>query len=168
MIALVYYFFELLSFKVGPAEAPYAPRLLVALIALDVTLQAAGSYFFGEANPMANALLAEVVFVFGLCFCLKLRNTLARATQTLTAYSGASIVLNVLALGLGGLYQATNSPKTGALAEFFGLSLLILLLWHTAILTHLVRRAANWQTAQALPASLALTALVLMVVKLAA
>jgi hypothetical protein len=45
--------------------------------------------------------------------------------------------------------------------------LLCMLLWHTALITHILRASANWLTVQALPAAVALTFFVAMGAKMA-
>jgi hypothetical protein len=161
MIQLFFYFFELLSFRRSPADAPYSPRLLVALIGFDITFQAIVNHGFGTPGSTAVAIATDVFFIAGLAGILALRNTLARLIQTLIAYFGASFLLGLLSLGLALAYRSANAPKTGPIAVFFALGMLIVLIWHTALLTYLLRSAANWLTVQALPAALALTIVML-------
>lgn len=157
MIQLLFYFFELLSFKGSPADAPYSPGLLAGLILIDISLEAIGNYGFGNANAIVAALISPVLLCGGIAGILALRNTSARLLQTLTAYFGAVVPLNLLSLGLALGYHAFNAPKAGTVAAFFGLGMLCMLLWHTALLVHILRASANWFTVQALPAAVALT-----------
>ncbi len=157
MIQLLFYFFELLSFKGSPSDAPYSPRLLAALIVVDISLEAIGNYGFGSANAVVGALISPALLTAGVAGILALRNTSARLLQTLTAYFGAVVPLNLLSLGLALAYQTFNAPKTGTVAAFFGLALVCMLLWHTALLVHILRASANWLAVQALPAAIALT-----------
>ena len=157
MIQLLFYFFELLSFKGSPSDAPYSPNLLAALILIDISLDTIGNYGFGSANAMIGAIVSPALLIAGIAGILALRNTSARLIQTLTAYFGAVVPLNLLSLGLALGYQAFNAPKTGSVAAFFGLGLLSTLLWHTALLVHILRASANWLAVQALPAAIALT-----------
>ena len=157
MIQLLFYFFELLSFKGSPSDAPYSANLLAALILLDISLVAIGNYGFGSANAMVDAIVSPALLVAGIAGILALRNTSARLVQTLTAYFGAVVPLKLLSLGLALVYQTFNAPKAGTLANFFALGMLCMLLWHTALLTHILRASANWFAVQALPAAIALT-----------
>ena len=166
MIQLLFYFFELLSFKGSPSDAPYSPRLLAALILIDISLEAIGNYGFGNSNAMVGAIVSPALLCGGVAGILALRNTSPRLMQTLTAYFGAVLPLNVLSLGLALGYHAFNAPKAGPVAAFFGLGMLCMLLWHTALLLHLLRASANWLAVQALPAAIALTIFVAVGVQL--
>ena len=166
MIQLLFYFFELLSFKGSPSDAPYSPRLLAALILIDICLEAIGNYGFGSANAIIGAIASPALLIAGVAGILALRNTSARLLQTLTAYFGAVVPLNMLSLGLALAYQAFNAPKAGSVAAFFGLGMLCMLLWHTAVLVHILRASANWLAVQALPAAIALTIFVTVGVQL--
>ena len=157
MIQLLFYFFELLTFKRSPSDAPYSSNLLAALILVDISLEPIGNYGFGSANAIVGAIVSPALLIAGIAGILALRNTSARLMQTLTAYFGAVVPLNLLGLGLALVYQTFNAPKEGTLANFFALSMLCMLLWHTALLTHILRASANWFTVQALPATIALT-----------
>ncbi len=166
MIQLLFYFFELLSFKGSPSDAPYSPRLLAGLIVVDIFLDALGNYGLGIRSGPAAALITPALIIAALAGILALRGTLPRLLQTLIAYFGAVIPLNILSLGLALGYHASNTPKSGALAAFFGLGILCMLLWHTALITYILRASANWLTVQALPAALALTFFVAMGAKM--
>lgn len=166
MIQLLFYFFELLSFKGSPSDAPYSPSLLAVLVLIDIALEAIGNYGFGNANAMVGAIVSPVLLCGGIAGILALRNTSPRLLQTLTAYFGAVLPLNVLSLGLALGYHAFNAPKAGSVAAFFGLGMLCMLLWHTALLVHILRASANWLTVQALPAAMALTVFVTVGVQL--
>ncbi len=166
MIQLLFYFFELLTFKGSPSDAPYSPSLLAGLILVDIGLEAIGNYGFGSTHALVGALVSPVLLSAGIAGILSLRNTPQRLVQTLTAYFGAVIPLNLLSLGLALGYQAFNAPKQGSVAAFFGLGLLCMLLWHTALLVHILRASANWLTLQALPAAIALTIFVTVGVQL--
>jgi hypothetical protein len=166
MIQLLFYFFDLLSFKGSPSDAPYSPPLLAALILIDISLEAIGNYGFGSANAVVGALISPALLTAGVAGILALRNTSARLLQTLTAYFGAVVPLNLLSLGLALGYQTFNAPKAGSVAAFFGLSLVCMLLWHTALLVHILRASANWLAVQALPAAIALTIFVTVGVQL--
>ncbi len=166
MIQLLFYFFELLSFKGSPSDAPYSPSLLAALILIDISLEAIGNYGFGNSNAMVGAIVSPALLCGGVAGILALRNTSPRLMQTLTAYFGAVLPLNLLSLGLALGYHAFNAPKAGSVAAFFGLGMLCMLLWHTALLVHILRASANWLTVQALPAAMALTVFVTVGVQL--
>ena len=166
MIQLLFYFFELLSFKGSPSDAPYSPSLLAALILTDIALEAIGNYGFGNANAIFGAIVSPALICGGIAGILALRNTSPRLMQTLTAYFGAVVPLNLLSLGLALGYHAFNAPKAGSVAAFFGLGMLCMLLWHTALLVHILRASANWLTVQALPAAMALTVFVTVGVQL--
>ncbi len=166
MIQLLFYFFELLSFKGSPADAPYSPNLLAGLILLDIALEAIGNYGFGIANALVGAIISPLLLCSGIAGILALRNSSARLLQTLTAYFGAVVPLNLLSLGLALGYHAFDAPKVGSVAAFFGLGMLCMLLWHTALLMHILRASANWFAVQALPAAIALTIFVTMGVQL--
>lgn len=154
---LLLYFFDLMSFKRSPAEAPYSANILIVLIVLDLLLQAIANYGFGTDNSIAGTLIVDAAFILGLSGILAVRNTMARLLQTLVAYFGASFGLSLIAFILALLYHAAKAPKSGPIAIFFVLSTLFLVLWHTAILTHLLRAAANWLWVQAIAAAIALT-----------
>lgn len=166
MIQLLFYFFELLSFKGSASDAPYSPSLLAALILIDISLEAIGNYGFGNSHAFVGALVSPALLAGGIAGILSLRNTSARLLQTLTAYFGAVVPLNLLSLGLALVYQAVNAPKEGSVAAFFALGMLCMLLWHTALLVHILRASANWLAIQALPAAIALTIFVTMGVRL--
>lgn len=157
MSQLLLYFFDLMSFKRSPADAPYSASILITLIVLDLLLQAVANYGFGTGNSVATTLIVDAAFILGLSGILAARNTLPRLLQTLVAYFGANFGLSLIAFILALLYHATKAPKAGPIAIFFVLSMLFLVVWHTAILTHLLRAAANWLLVQALAAALALT-----------
>lgn len=154
---LLLYFFDLMSFKRSPADAPYSARTLITLIALDLLLQAVANYGFSTGNSLASSLIVDAAFILGISGILAARNTLPRLLQTLVAYFGANFGLSLIAFILALLYHAASAPKAGPIAIFFVLSTLFLVVWHTAILTHLLRAAANWLLVQALAAAIALT-----------
>ena len=154
---LLLYFFDLMSFKRSPADAPYSAAILSLFIILDLALQAIASYGFGTTSSIASALIVDAAFILGLSGIFAVRNTLPRLLQTLVAYFGANFGLSLIAFILALLFHAAKAPKTGPIAIFFVLSTVFLVVWHTAILTHLLRAAANWLLIQALAAALALT-----------
>ena len=166
MIQLLFYFFELLRFKGSPSDAPYSPNLLAGLILIDISLEAIGNYGFGSTHAITGAIASPVLLIAGIAGILALRNTFARLLQTLIAYFGAVMPLNILSLGLALVYQTFDAPKSGTLANFFALGMVCIFLWHTTLLTHILRASANWLAAQALPAAIALTIFVAVGVQL--
>ena len=157
MSQLLLYFFDLMSFKRSPADAPYSAGILSVLIGLDLLLQAFANYGFGTNNSIASTLVVDAAFILGLAGILAARNALPRLLQTLVAYFGANFGLSLIAFILALLYHSAGAPKSGPIAIFFVLSTFFLVIWHTAILTHLLRAAATWLLIQALAAALALT-----------
>jgi hypothetical protein len=163
MTKLLYFFFEMLTFKRSPAEAPYSPALLAALLIIDVLLTAVVNIGLKRPAQIDQTLITDLTVMAALAGILSLRNQSSRWLQASISFFGAALLINLLVFLLAIAYHLANAPQSGPVAGFFAISILIFFVWEIAILAHILRFAANWTMAAALPAAIAMAVLVLAV-----
>lgn len=157
LTSLLLYFFDLLALRRSASELPDSTLLLSLLFAMDVLLGSAVSTLFGSQDGLLNALLSDGLLCLGVFGLLTLRSCNARTQRTLIAMLGASALISVFALVLGLMYASlAPTPPQGALAMFFQLLILCLVVWTLAVFAHVLSDAAAWPFSAALIAALAL------------
>ena len=144
MKALLQLFWQILCFKRGPEDVPYARNLLWLLIVINLTIsitcQAIGrpSQFNIAVTLPIIALCVEALFVFSL---LRLKQLSNRFTQTLITILGVDSLLTLATIPLLilGFQMIGQTP----LLKFLGLLEVILLGWSIAIRAFIYHRALN-------------------------
>lgn len=151
------YFFDLLALRRSASELPDSGLLLSALFAIDVLLGSAVSALFGSRDGLLNALISDGLLCLGVVGLLTLRSCNQRSQRALIAMLGASALISVFAVVLALIYASlAPAPPQGALAMFFQLLILCLVVWTLAVFAHVLSDAAAWPFSVAAVAALAL------------
>lgn len=89
--------YGLSRFRGGPEDMPYAPRLLLALLAGCVAVQAAFEVHYGAGPAIAVAVVAGWLAVLGLLrTILRGRGKAERFVQTAIALASVTLLFNVI------------------------------------------------------------------------
>lgn len=144
MKALLQLFWQILCFKRGPEDVPYAPNLLWLLIVVNLTISISAQSL-GRPNQFNIAitlpiisLCVEALVIFSL---LQLKQLANRFTQTLITILGIDSFLTLLTIPL--LIIGFNMIGHTPLLKFLGLLEVILLGWSIAIRAFIYHRALN-------------------------
>jgi hypothetical protein len=137
---------DLCRLRGGPADMPYAPLLLAALIVASVVLDVlVGGVLQDGGDAFARSLLSSAV-VLGLCWAaLGMRRLAGRFTQTATALVACSLLFSLLQMPLawlGGPPPATAAELSGA-QVMIGWATLALFAWQVSVDAHIMRRAMD-------------------------
>ncbi len=143
MNALFKLFFDVALFRKGPQDVPYSVFLLIFLFAFEFTLDIAINFipdFDGKTLDFwINSrfyLVANAVIIAFIYFLFKFYGKTDRFVQSLTAITGAGLVLIFIQLPAKFLVMnaASNEPSMSILMAF--LLSLVILGWTLAIYTH--------------------------------
>ena len=135
---------DLCRLRSGPAEMPYAPMLLAALIVASVVLDVlVGAALQGGDDAFARSLLSSAV-VLGLCWAaLAIRHLSSRFVQTAVALVACSVLFSLLQTPLALL--AGPTPATAAELSttqvLIGWITVALFVWQVSVDAHIMRRA---------------------------
>jgi len=133
-------FLDICLFRKNPQDLPKSNVLLCLSVAgymLASTLLALLSEQLTDAT-MAGIIEAMLVmlFTYGL---LQIRNKTERWSQTVTALSGAGIIISLIAFPL--YYLSTTDNQEGISQSIGLLLLIVLIIWNIAIMAHIFRHA---------------------------
>lgn len=133
---LVRYFWQLCLLRRTPADLPRSTWLLQVMLLINLLLNTAlGLPLFGSLLITLMAAGLELLLSAGLLFAaLQVRGHAARWAQSYTALLGAGVVLGLAALLLRGLATGLGQPGTE-------LPDLLLFLWSTLVMAHILRHA---------------------------
>ena len=144
MKALLQLFWQILCFKRGPEDVPYAPNLLWLLLIINLTISITAQSI-GRPNQFniavtlpIIALGVESLCIFSLLHLKKLSN---RFTQSLIAILGVDSFLSLATIPL--LILGFQLIGQTPLLKFLGLLEVILLGWSIAIRAFIYHRALN-------------------------
>ncbi|WP_297920582.1 hypothetical protein [uncultured Agitococcus sp.] len=144
MKALLQLFWQILRFKRGPEDVPYAPNLLWLLLIINLTISITAQSI-GRPNQFniavtlpIIALGVESLCIFSLLHLKKLSN---RFTQSLIAILGVDSFLSLATIPL--LILGFQLIGQTPLLKFLGLLEVILLGWSIAIRAFIYHRALN-------------------------
>jgi hypothetical protein len=155
VINLLIYFLELLVCQRSPADAPPSPALLAALLVVDVLLAAVANSLLGAQSFLPSVIASNLVFLFAMGGIYALRGLQPRWLQSCVAALGAGLLFSVMGIIVSLGYQAAHSPKTGPIAAFVAITMLVLLCWQCFVVAHILRLGVNWRMVQAIPAATA-------------
>jgi hypothetical protein len=131
-------FLDICLFRKGPQDAPYSKFLfnlsLGAFLLVDVIL---GLMQTDWLLVIPQALLETAMLLGFAWITLKSANKLSRLPQTYIALFGTDALISAIAIPL--VAAAMIDPKLG-IAQ---LLLLMLLLWHTGVIAHILRCALS-------------------------
>lgn len=135
---LIKLFFDICLFKKGPQDLP-ASRLLLGLTMLAYLL--VGVVLLGLESNWGDAViqaLVEVGMLLGFLFVtLKVAGLMHRFMQTTIAMLGTDALISSCAVPL--LTWMLTSPQAKGVYLF----LLMLMLWHMAVVAHILRHALS-------------------------
>jgi hypothetical protein len=135
---LIKLFFDICLFKKGPQDLP-ASGLLLGLATLAYLL--VGIVLLGLEATWADAAiqaLVEGAMLLGFLFItLKVTGLMSRFLQTASAMLGCDALISSLAVPL--LTWMLTSPEAKGVYLF----LLLLMLWHLAVVAHILRHALS-------------------------
>jgi hypothetical protein len=155
VINLLMYFLELLVCQRSPSDAPASPALLAALLISDVLLAAVANTLLGVQSFLPSVIASNLVFLFAMGGIFILRGVKTRWLQSCVAALGAGLLFTLMGIVVSLIYQAAHSPKTGPIAAFVAITMLVLLCWQCFVIAHILRLGVNWRMAQAIPAATA-------------
>jgi len=135
---------DLILFRAGPQDLPYAPRALIVLLLLGAALEVAFDVRQGNTWAMiAGANLGTLAALAALFALLRWRGKPERFVQTALALVSTGLLFELVLLPLAlviGLPLAPNAPldshQTLALLAVF-----VLALWQVAISVNILRHA---------------------------
>ena len=146
---LFFAFFDICRFRKRPQDIPKSSDLLVSCV---VSYTLISALLVGMAESLERALLSGIteIVVLSLFSLLLLQITgkTMRWMQTLTALSGAGVVLSIIALPVyfflstSGTDDATSEP----LYLFLLLMLAALAFWNIAVMAHVLKHALEVST----------------------
>ena len=133
-------FLDICFFRKSPQDLPKSNVLMCLSVAgymLASTLLALLSEQLTDAT-MAGIVEAMLVmlFTYGL---LQIRNKVERWSQTITALSGAGIIISLIAFPL--YYLGSTDSQEGVSQSIGLLLLIVLIIWNIAIMAHIFRHA---------------------------
>jgi hypothetical protein len=110
--------FDLCRFQRGPEDMPYAPRLLVALLAGCVAVQSAFELHYGAKPVIVVAVAAGWLAVLGLLrILLRGRGKPERFMQTATALASVTLLFDIVVYPLALLLPLQQILAHQAAAE---------------------------------------------------
>ncbi|MBK1734330.1 hypothetical protein CKO15_03330 [Halorhodospira abdelmalekii] len=122
---------EICLFRKGPQHLPYAPGLLVVVIAISAGLSYVTAGNLPQAGPVTTQIAVAVLFgLFFLYALLTLRGVADRFIQSATAMFGADALI-AAPVALVTFSLAGRSPEEAPTAA---LIILLLWLWHIGVL----------------------------------
>lgn len=159
MTNLMMFFLELLQLRRTPADLPSSTVLFALLFSLNCVLGTIAHAIFVSNDSLLRTLAAEVLLLAMLAALFWLKRAQPRFLQSATAATGASIVMFCMAIVIGLIYQSTGTSLGPALNGFFGLMLLVLLLWFVSVLAHILKTALGLPFWQAMLIAMAMNVL---------
>ncbi|MGH8213638.1 MAG: hypothetical protein ACREPP_10480 [Rhodanobacteraceae bacterium] len=150
---------DLVFFRAGPQDMPYAPRTLIALLVIGAVLEVAFDLHQGNSGAMiAGANIGTLAALAVLFALLRWRGRPERFVQTALSLVATGLLFElvllplVLVIGLPLPPNAQLSPRqTAAL-----LALFVLALWQVAISINILRQALEIPVAGGVLALLAI------------
>lgn len=142
MYALVRPFIEVCLLRSGPQQLPASNLLLGLALLVHTTTSALASTLL---LPVMQALLAGITgtaLLAGLTTALLyVQSRQARLVQTVTALTGCTALIDLVALPVTRWWQASRA--SGEEASFAVLLLLVLTGWNLAVVAHIFRHALS-------------------------
>ena len=135
---LIKLFVDICLFKKGPQDVPVSPLLLILSLLAYLLV---GVFLLGLETSWSEGVLqalVEAVMLFGfLWITLKTAGLMSRLLQTATAMLATDALISSLAVPL--LTWMVTSPEAKGVYLF----LLLLMLWHMAVVAHILRHALS-------------------------
>ncbi|HEY3521961.1 MAG TPA: hypothetical protein VGK80_13105 [Rhodanobacteraceae bacterium] len=150
---------DLVFFRAGPQDMPYAPRTLVALLVIGAALEIAFDLYQGNsAAVIAGANVGTLAALAALFALLRWRGRSARFVQTALSLVATGLLFELVLLPLALMIGLPLTPnvqlnprQTAAL-----LALFVLALWQVAISVNILRHALDIPVAGGVLALLAI------------
>lgn len=130
----------------GPQDAPFSPRLLVAVCVLSLLLQLAIASVLGIEGDAIGAGLLGLAFNLGVLYALlALRGVRSRFVQTAIALTACAILFAILSVPI--VLLAGGKPPTPEtmtpLQAVLGLLALPVVVWKLVVDAHILRHSLN-------------------------
>ncbi|WP_006787769.1 hypothetical protein [Thiorhodospira sibirica] len=146
MTALIRPFFEIIFLRQGPQDLPASRALLALCLLLYILLGIViASPFYGLQQAIVQSVLEVSLLALLVWLLLRLRGMAARFTQTLTAFSGAGVLLGLLTLPLVYSLLGAEARSTEQIPALASLTYLLILGWLLGVYGHILRHAMNFQ-----------------------
>jgi hypothetical protein len=147
MYQLLYLLRDVIQLRRGPQDAPYSPRLLVALCALSLLLQLAVARLLKIDGETLDAGIIALAFNLGLLYLLlNLRSMTNRFVQTALTLLSVALLFQLLSLPIvllaGGHPPSSPDQLTPAQALLAVVSLPILI-WKLIVDAHVLRHSLD-------------------------
>jgi hypothetical protein len=153
MLSIFYLFWRIAQLKNGPEDLPSSNFLLLIVTVMNVVLSLVVSLSIGTqsatvlATTIMTSLAAQGLIIYGL---LSLVGKPGRLTQTLTAYFGCDLLLNLVIGSSIALMRLLN-------VDFMNTLALTIFFWSILIFGHILRRAMEVHMAMAVALAFLLT-----------
>lgn len=153
MLYIFSLFWRIAQLKSGPENLPSSGFLLMVVTTANVVLSLVVSTSIGTqpaatvATTILTSLAAQALIVYGL---LALVGKPARLTQTLTAYFGCDLLLNLVIGASIALMRLLS-------VDFMTTLALVIFFWSILIFGHILRRAMEVHLAMAIALAFLLT-----------
>ena len=142
MSYLIQSFWEICLLQKAPQDIPYSRGLFLLLLPVNFLvdiLYSGLAYPKVELGSIILVVSVHAVFFLGsISFLMAVMGYAARSFQTLTALLGTGVIISLLAMPV--LLAISYVPQ---LAGYFGLIMLLLIIWSLVIMAHVLRHALS-------------------------
>lgn len=147
MYQLLYLLRDVIALRRGPQDAPYSPRLLVALCAASLLLQLAIARVLNVEGETLGAGIISLAFNLGLLLLLlNLRKRTNRFVQAALTLLGCAILFQLLTLPivlLAGGHPPASPDHLTPVQVLLGLVSLPILIWKLIVDAHILRHSLD-------------------------
>lgn len=138
---------DVIALRRGPKDAPYSPRLLVALCAATLLLQLAIARVLKVEGETLGAGVVALAFNLGLLYLLlSLRRLTNRFVQTALTLLGVAMLFQLLSLPivlLAGGHPPSSPEHLTPVQVLLGVVSLPILVWKLIIDAHVLRHGLD-------------------------
>ena len=147
MLPLLYFLRDVIALRRGPQDAPYSPRLLVALCATSLLLQLAIAHLLKAEGETLGPGLVALGFNLGLLYLLlNLRKLTNRFVQSALTLLGVALLFQLLSLPIvllvGGHPPSSPDHLTPA-QVLLGVVSIPIVIWKLIVDAHVLRHSLD-------------------------
>ena len=147
MYQLLYLLRDVIALRRGPQDAPYSPRLLVALCAATLLLQLAIARVLKIEGETLGAGVVALGFNLGLLYLLlnlrKLTNRFVQAALTLLGVAMLFQLLSLPIVLLAGGHPPSSPDHLTPVQVLLGIISLPILVWKLIVDAHVLRHSLS-------------------------
>jgi hypothetical protein len=147
MLQLLYFLRDVFALRRGPQDAPYSPRLLIALCAGTLLLQLALARVLKIEDATLGAGIVGLAFTLGLLYLLlNLRKLTNRFVQTAVTWLGIAMLFQLLSLPivlLIGGHPPSSPDQVTPIQALIAVISLPILIWKLIVDAHVLRHSLD-------------------------